>query len=343
MIRQVAPAALARARAEAADLQKLIDAQAAAAGAPSFALQPWDWSFYAQQVRKAHYDFDQARVAPYFELDHVLEDGVFYAAHELYGLTFKERRDLPVYQADVRVFEVLDADGKPLALFLADYFARDNKQGGAWMASYVTQSRLLHQRAVVANHLNIPKPEAGQPVLLTFDEVTALFHEFGHALHGMLSEVRYPMLSGTQVPRDFVEYPSQFNEMWAREPAVVAHYAHHYQSGEPMPPGAARAGDRRAEIQPGLCHHRIPRCGAARSGLAPDQRRRRRPPRQGLPPSKRRRCRRADSTTRRCRRAITRRTSRTSSRATTRPATTRICGARCWRAIPGSGSTSTAD
>ncbi len=236
MIRQVAPAALARARAEAADLQKLIDAQAAAAGAPSFALQPWDWSFYAQQVRKAHYDFDQARVAPYFELDHVLEDGVFYAAHELYGLTFKERRDLPVYQADVRIFEVLGADGKPLALFLADYFARDNKQGGAWMASYVTQSRLLHQRAVVANHLNIPKPEAGQPVLLTFDEVTALFHEFGHALHGMLSEVRYPMLSGTQVPRDFVEYPSQFNEMWAREPAVVAHYARHYQSGEPMPP-----------------------------------------------------------------------------------------------------------
>ena len=237
MIRQVAPAALARARAEAADLQKLIDAQAAAAGAPSFALQPWDWSFYAEQVRKTHYDFDQTRVAPYFELDHVLQDGVFYAAHELYGLTFKERRDLPVYQADVRIFEVFGADGKPLALFLGDYFARDNKQGGAWMASYVTQSILLHQRAVVANHLNIPKPEAGQPVLLTFDEVTALFHEFGHALHGMLSEVRYPMLSGTQVPRDFVEYPSQFNEMWAREPAVVAHYARHYQSGEPMPPG----------------------------------------------------------------------------------------------------------
>ena len=237
MIRQVAPAALARARAEAAELQKLIDAQAAAAGAPSFALQPWDWSFYAEQVRKAHYDFDQARVAPYFELDHVLQDGVFYAAHELYGLTFKERRDLPVYHDDVRIFEVFGADGKALALFLADYFARDNKQGGAWMASYVTQSRLLHQRAVVANHLNIPKPEAGQPALLTFDEVTALFHEFGHALHGMLSEVRYPMLSGTQVPRDFVEYPSQFNEMWAREPAVVAHYARHYQSGEPMPAG----------------------------------------------------------------------------------------------------------
>ncbi|HXO14795.1 MAG TPA: M3 family metallopeptidase, partial [Steroidobacteraceae bacterium] len=236
MISQVAPAALARARAEAADIQKLIDAQALVGGTPSFTLQPWDWSFYSQQVRKARYDFDQARVAPYFELDHVLLDGVFYAAHELYGLSFKERRDLPVYQPDVRVFEVYDADGQPLALFLADYFARDNKQGGAWMAAYVTQSQLLHHKPVVANHLNIPKPQAGQPVLLTFDEVTTMFHEFGHALHGMLSNVRYPTLSGTAVPRDFVEYPSQYNEMWAREPSVVAHYARNYQSGEPMPP-----------------------------------------------------------------------------------------------------------
>src|SRR6266513_315265 len=165
MISQVAPAALARARAEAADIQKLIDAQARASGTPSFALQPWDWSFYAQQVRKARYDFDQARVAPYFELDRVLEDGVFYAAHQLYGLSFKERRDLPVYQPDVRVFEVFDADGRPLALFLADYFARDNKQGGAWMAAYVSQSQLLHHKPVVANHLNIPKPQAGQRAL----------------------------------------------------------------------------------------------------------------------------------------------------------------------------------
>ena len=236
MIGQVAPAALARARAEAADIQKLIDAQAAEHGTASFALQPWDWSFYAEQVRKARYDFDQAQVAPYFELDRVLKDGVFYAAHELYGLSFKERKDLPVYQPDVRVFEVSDADGKPFALFLADYFARDNKQGGAWMASYVTQSKLLQQQPVVANHLNIAKPQAGQPVLLTFDEVTTMFHEFGHALHGMLSSVRYPTLSGTAVPRDFVEYPSQYNEMWAREPQVVAHYARHYQTGEPMPP-----------------------------------------------------------------------------------------------------------
>src|SRR5499427_383013 len=196
MIAQVAPAALARAREEAADMQKLIDAQAVAAGTASFALQPWDWFFYSEQVRKERYDFDQAAVAPYFELDHVLKDGVFYAAHQLYGLNFRERHDLPVYQKDVRVFEVSDADGKPLALFLADYFARDNKQGGAWMSSYVRQSRLLERKAVVANHLNIPKPQPGQPVLLTFDEVTGMFHEFGHAIHGMLSNVRYPLLSG---------------------------------------------------------------------------------------------------------------------------------------------------
>ena len=236
MISQVAPAALARTREEAADMQKMIDAEAAASGTASFALQPWDWFFYAEKVRKARYDFDQTQVRPYFELNHVLEQGVFYAAHQLYGLSFRERHDLPVYQADVRVFEVFDADGKPLALFLADYFARDNKQGGAWMTAYIAQSHLLEQKPVVANHLNIPKPQPGQPVLLTFDEVTTMFHEFGHALHGMLSNVHYPLLSGTAVPRDFVEYPSQYNEMWAREPSVVAHYARHYQSGEPMPP-----------------------------------------------------------------------------------------------------------
>ncbi|HEV2286256.1 MAG TPA: M3 family metallopeptidase [Steroidobacteraceae bacterium] len=236
MIRQVAPAALKRAREEAADIQKLIDAQAAARGVPSFQLEPWDWSFYAEQVRKAHYDFDQAQVAPYLELERVMHDGLFYAAHELYGLSFRERKDLPVYQPDVRVFEVSDADGKPLALFIADYFARDNKQGGAWMNSYVAQSKLMKLRPVVANHLNIPKPQPGQPVLLTFDEVTGMFHEFGHAIHGMLSSVRYPTLSGTAVPRDFVEYPSQYNEMWAREPQVVAHYAHDYRTGAPMPP-----------------------------------------------------------------------------------------------------------
>jgi peptidyl-dipeptidase Dcp len=235
MISQVAPAAIARARVESEDIQKLIDLQARASGKPSFQLEPWDWSFYAEQVRRSRYDFDEAGVAPYFELDHVLQDGVFYAANQLYGLTFKERHDLPRYQPDVRVFEVFDANGKPLALFLADYFARDNKQGGAWMGSYVMQSKLLERMPVVANHLNIPKPPAGEPALLTFDEVRTMFHEFGHALHGMLSNVRYPLLAGTQVPRDFVEYPSQYNEMWAREPAVVAHYARDYRTGTPMP------------------------------------------------------------------------------------------------------------
>jgi len=235
ILTQLAPAALARARQDAADLQKLIDSEAAANHTEPFALQPWDWAFYAEQLRKARYDFDQAQVRPYFELDHVLHDGVFHAAHELYGLTFKERKDLPVYQPDVRVFEVFDVDGSPLALFLADYFARDNKQGGAWMNSFVRQSKLFGLRPVVSNNLNIPKPQSGQPALLTFDEVTTMFHEFGHAIHGMLSSVRYPMLSGTNVPRDFVEYPSQYNEMWAREPAVLANYARHYQTGAPMP------------------------------------------------------------------------------------------------------------
>ena len=232
---KIAPAAVARARSEAADLQQLIDTQTKSQATASFTLQPWDWEFYSEQLRKARYDFDQSQVAPYFELNRVVQDGVFYAAHELYGLTFKERKDLPVYQPDVRVFEVFDADGSGLGLFIADYFARDNKQGGAWMNPYVEQSRRLKRKAVVGNNLNIPKPATGQPALLTFDEVTALFHEFGHALHGLLSDVEYPTLASPETPADFVEYPSQFNEMWAREPQVVAHYAHHYQSGAPMP------------------------------------------------------------------------------------------------------------
>jgi peptidyl-dipeptidase Dcp len=226
LLQQIGTAALRVARREAADIQGLMGAQN---------LEPWDWQFYAEKVRQQRYQFDSEQVKPYFELNRVLQDGVFYVAHELYGLTFKERHDLPVYQGDVRVFEVFDADGSPLALFLADYYARDNKQGGAWMANYVDQSKLLGLKPVIVNNLNIPKPPAGVPTLLSFEEVTAMFHEFGHALHGMLSNARYPLLSGTNVPTDFVEYPSQFNEMWAREPAVVAHFAHHYQSGEPMP------------------------------------------------------------------------------------------------------------
>jgi peptidyl-dipeptidase Dcp len=236
LLAQVVPPALARAKADAAELQKLIDADTAAQHLAGLQLQPWDWEYYAERLRKARYDFDQSEVAPYFELERVIQDGVFYAAHELYGLSFKERRDLPVYQPDVRVFEVFDADGTGLGLFIGDYFARDNKQGGAWMNAYLEQSRLLGLPAVVSNNLNIAKPGPGQPVLLSFDEVTTLFHEFGHALHGLLSDVEYPSLSGTETPPDFGEYPSQYNEMWAREPQVVAHFARHYQTGAEMPP-----------------------------------------------------------------------------------------------------------
>ena len=235
ILAHIVPAALAAAKRDAAQMQKIIDQEAARNHTEPFKLQPWDWAYYAEALRKARYDFDESQVAPYFELDHVLHDGVFFAANKLYGLTFKERTDLPVYQPDVRVFEVFDSDGKPLALFLGDYFARDNKQGGAWMNNFVSQSRLFGLKPVVVNNLNIPKPTAGQPALLTFDEVTTLFHEFGHAIHGMLSNVHYPLLSGTAVPRDFVEFPSQYNEMWAREPVVVANFAKHYQTGQPMP------------------------------------------------------------------------------------------------------------
>ena len=235
MLRQLTPAFRAGAEREAAVLQKFIDRQAAAAGRHGERLQPWDWDFYAAQVRKASYDYDEAEARPYFELNRVLQDGVFYAARELYGLSFHERTDLPVYNPDVRIFEVYDADDKPLALFIADYFARSNKQGGAWMDNYVDQSRLFGQLPVIVNNVNVPRPPPGEPVLLSFDDVKSLFHEMGHALHGMLSNVQYRSLSGTLTPNDFVEYPSQFNEMWQREPGVLAHYARHYQTGAPIP------------------------------------------------------------------------------------------------------------
>jgi len=224
------PAATARAQQEGKDIQALIDAQHG-----GFTLEPWDWDFYAEQVRKARFDLDTAQIKPYFELNNVLENGVFYAAHELYGLTFKERHDLPVYQADVRVFEVFDADGSPMALWYCDYFKRDNKNGGAWMDQFASPSKLLGQKPVVFNVANLEKPAAGQPALLDFDDVTTMFHEFGHALHGMLADTEYPSLSGTQTPRDFVEFPSQFNEHWASYPAVFDHYARHYKTGEAMP------------------------------------------------------------------------------------------------------------
>ena len=221
----VAPAT-ANAAGEAEDIRHLMNGEE---------LQPWDWDFYSKQVRKAKFDIDDAQVRPYFELNQVLENGVFYAANQLYGLTFSERKDLPVYHPDVRVFEVKDADGKPLALFYCDYFKRDNKNGGAWMSNLVGQSKLLGTLPVVYNVGNFTKPAPGQPALLNFSDVTTMFHEFGHALHGMFADTRYPTLSGTSVARDFVEFPSQFNEHWATYPTVFHHYAKHYQTGAPMP------------------------------------------------------------------------------------------------------------
>jgi len=230
LLAQLAPPAVANARKEATDMQKLVDEEKG-----GFQLASWDWAYYSEKLRRSRYAFDEAQIKPYFELNHVLVDGVFYAATQLYGITFKERHDLPVYQPDVRVFDVTDKDGKQLAIFMADYYARPSKRGGAWMNEYVDQSQLLGMKPVVANHLNIPKPEAGQPTLLTYDEVRTMFHEFGHALHGMFSNVKYPRFSGTSVPRDFVEYPSQVNEMWALWPEILQHYAKHYETGAPMP------------------------------------------------------------------------------------------------------------
>ena len=230
LLTDLVPAATAKARGEAADMQKLIDQQRG-----GFKLAPWDWQYYSEQVRKASYDLDETQLKPYFELNRVLEDGVFFAANKLYGITFTERKDIPVYQPDVRVFEVRDANGKPMALFYYDPFKRDNKAGGAWTSSFVGQSGLLGTKPVVYNVENFTKPAPGQPALLTFGEVTTMFHEFGHALHGMFSNVEYPTLAGTSVPRDFVEFPSQFNEHWALEPTVFANYAKHYQTGAPMP------------------------------------------------------------------------------------------------------------
>jgi peptidyl-dipeptidase Dcp len=226
----IVPAATAKAAREAADNQAVIDAQKG-----GFKIEAYDWTFYAEQVRKARYNIDDAQVKPYFEIDNVLQNGVFYAANQLYGITFKERHDLPVYQPDVRVFEVFDPSGKHLALFYCDYFKRDNKNGGAWMSEFVGQSRLLGKGPVVINVGNLPKPAAGEPALITFTDVVTMFHEFGHALHGIFSDAEYPTLAGTATARDFVEFPSQFNEHWALYPSIFANYAKHYKSGAPMP------------------------------------------------------------------------------------------------------------
>ena len=230
LLAELSRPAVNNARKEAADLQKVIDAEQG-----GFKLAAYDWDRYAGKVRAARFQFDENDLRPYFELNNVLQNGVFFAATKLYGITFRERKDLPVYHPDVRVFDVNDVDGKPLAILLVDPYARSNKNGGAWMNEYVSQSKLLGTQAVVGNHLNIPKPPAGEPTLLTEDEVRTAFHEFGHALHGMFSDVTYPRFSGTETPRDFVEYPSQVNEMWMSDPQVLGNYAKHYQTGEPLP------------------------------------------------------------------------------------------------------------
>ncbi len=235
MLGKLAPAAVANAEREAGDLQAMIDKEQKAKGQPTFKLEPWDWSFYSEKVRQDKYSFDESQLKPYFEMKNVLENGVFYAAGQLYGLKFKQRTDLPKYHADTWVYDVFNEDGSQLAIFIFDPYARASKRGGAWMNSYVDQSDLTGFKPVVANHLNIPKPSEGKPTLMTWDEVTTTFHEFGHALHGMFSNVEYPYFSGTSVPRDFVEYPSQVNEMWADWPSILANYAKHYQTGEAMP------------------------------------------------------------------------------------------------------------
>jgi peptidyl-dipeptidase Dcp len=217
-------------RREAAELQ----AQIKATGG-NFDLQPWDWDQYSEQVRKAKYDLNQDELKPYFEINKVLEDGVFYAANQLYGLSFKRRTDVPVYQPDVMVYEVFEENGQPLGLMYFDYWKRDNKSGGAWMSNFVGQSRLLGTKPVIYNVGNFTKPAPGQPALISFDDVTTMFHEFGHALHGLFANSTYPSISGTNVARDFVEFPSQFNEHWALDPKVLPHYAVNYKTGATIP------------------------------------------------------------------------------------------------------------
>lgn len=227
---RVAPIAVANARLEGADLQQMIDETAE----EPFELASWDWAFYTEKLREQRFDFDDSEVRPFFELDNVLKNGVFYSAEKLFGVTFVEREDLPTYHPDVRVWEAFEEDGTPLGLMLTDLYARSTKRGGAWMNSYRVNSGLLGGHPVTGNHLNIPKPPEGEPTLMTWDEVTTLFHEFGHVIHGLFSDVHYPSFAATAVPRDFVEYPSQVYEMWASWPEVLQNYALHYETGEPI-------------------------------------------------------------------------------------------------------------
>ncbi len=230
MLRRIAPAAVANAKAEAKDLETALQKDSASAQ-----LRSWDWAYYTEKVRKEKYNLDTSLMKPYFELEKVLFDGVFFAAEKLFGIRFEERKDLKAYHEEARVFEVFNEDGSKLGLFIGDFFTRDSKHGGAWMNNLVDQSKLLNRKPVVVNNLNIPKPRAGEPALLTFDETSTLFHEFGHALHGLLSDVTYPRFSGTNVERDFVEFPSQVNEMWMLWPEVVQNYAKHHETGEVLP------------------------------------------------------------------------------------------------------------
>lgn len=230
MLTDLVPGVLERVKQEAKDLEAMIKECG-----ETHELAPWDWEYYAEKVRKAKFAIDEAAVRPYFELDSVLKNGVFFTMNKLYGISFRERHDIPVYHPDVRVFDVLDRDGSQLGLFYADYFKRDTKRGGAWMSSFVEQSKLRHEQPVIVNCLNIPRPAKGEPALISFDNVTTLFHEMGHALHGMFSDVTYPSVAGTATPRDFVEFPSTFEEDWAIQPAILANYARHHQIGAPIP------------------------------------------------------------------------------------------------------------
>jgi peptidyl-dipeptidase Dcp len=226
----LAPPSVANAKREAGELQAMVEADGG-----DFKLGAADWNFYAEKLKAEKFNFDESQLKPYLEMNNVLVNGVFYAAEQVFGLTFKKRDDLPTYHPDVHVWEVFEADGSTLGLFIEDFYARESKRGGAWMNAYVSQNNLFGNKPVVANHLNVPKPPEGEPTLLTWDEVTTMFHEFGHALHGLFSDVTYPSFAGTSVPRDFVEYPSQVNEMWADWPEILANYATHYETGEAMP------------------------------------------------------------------------------------------------------------
>jgi len=230
MLIDLVPGVVARVKEEAADLQVIMKSLGA-----DHDLKPWDWEYYAEKVRAERFEVDESAVKPYFEVTNVLEQGVFFTMHKLFGIDFKERKDLPVYHPEVRVYDVMDKDGSQIGLFYIDFFKRDSKRGGAWMSSYVDQSSLLNEKPVIINVLNNPHPADGEPALISFDNVTTMFHEMGHAVHGLFSDVTYPSVSGTATPRDFVEFPSTFEEDWCIQPDILSNYARHYETGEPIP------------------------------------------------------------------------------------------------------------